>query len=127
MGQAQPSDGFFNQYANACACASLLEITMRIRADNTPRLKHLAHAKVLQNVEAAIVGEFGGTLKPGEEELLGRSRVLRNKVMHGDFSTAKEKLVELGHALPGGAVTGVQLPEGQLTTETFTAALDGPR
>jgi hypothetical protein len=104
-----PSDPFFFAFANACAWGCLLELKMRLLADNTPSMKGLAHAPRLEDIETAIATTFAARLKPGDDQLLAKTRVLRNKVLHGNFSKAKETLVELGHAIPDGGVLGVDV------------------
>ena len=103
----EPSDVFFNAYATACAWGSLLELKTRMLADNTPALKHLAHANKLEDVEAAIITTFAAKLRQGDAELLAKARLVRNKVIHGNFSRAKDALVELGFAVPDGGVRTV--------------------
>jgi hypothetical protein len=119
------TDDFFDQYAHACAWGSVLELRMRVLADNTPSMKHLAHAQKLEDIETAIANHFATELRAGEHDLLAKSRVLRNKVMHGNFSVAKAKLLELGHELGDGGVMQFQLPPGNLTAETLAAVLAG--
>lgn len=121
--RSEPSDPFFFAYANACGWGCLLELKMRILADNTPSLKHLAHATKLEDIETAIATAFSARLKAGDGQLLAKTRVLRNKVLHGNFSKAKETLIELGYAIPDGGVQGIDVAAG---TDIHGALVNGP-
>lgn len=103
------TDQLFRAYGEACGWASMLELKMRILADNTPALREWAHANSLQDVETAIVKEFAARLQSGDADLLEKSRFLRNKVVHGNFSKAKEILIGLGYDVPNGGVMDVPL------------------
>ncbi len=101
-----PSD-IFQAYGAACAWGSLLELKTRMLADNTPALKHLAHANKLEDVESAIAAAFASQLQPGDAALLAKARLVRNKVVHGNFSRAKETLIELGFGVSDGGVSRI--------------------
>lgn len=90
-----PSDVFFNQIGNISALATICEVKMRILADNNKPLSHLAHAKRLEDVENAIIKSFEKHLSADEIARLKAGRVIRNKVLHGDFEAASIKLDEI--------------------------------
>jgi hypothetical protein len=99
-----PDQFLYNAYGAACAWASVLELKIRMLADNTPSLKTLAHASKLEDIETAIVTTFAASLLPGEAALFEKARQVRNKVVHGNFSRAKAMLLELGFEISAGGV-----------------------
>lgn len=90
-----PSDPLFQQIGHISALATICEVKMRILADNNKPLKHLAHAKILEDVENAIIRSFEKHLATDEVSRLKAGRVIRNKVLHGDFEAASIKLEEI--------------------------------
>lgn len=88
-------DVFFEQVGQMSAMATICEIKMRILADNNNPLKHLAHSKKLEDLENAILRSFDKHLTAEEVTRLKAGRVIRNKVLHGDFEAASIKLDEI--------------------------------
>lgn len=90
-----PSDAFFEQIGRIAALATICEVKMRILADNNKILTHLAHSKKLEDVENGIIKGFQKYLTAEEIARLKAGRVIRNKVLHGDFEAASIKLEEI--------------------------------
>jgi hypothetical protein len=117
-----PSDACIRAFAAAASAGCVLELKYRLLADMRPALRHVTHAKSLEDVEAAIIAEYAAHLTPAETALLSETRILRNKILHADFHVAHEKLAKSGLHLPDGLVTMVNLETG----ETAPATKDAP-
>src|SRR5437879_236229 len=87
----------FRSFRAAGGLAADYELRVRLLADKTPALAQWATAKNLQDVETPLIAHFSASLTDEEKKLLAIVRVLRNKLLHGEFTTARSKLEELGH------------------------------
>jgi hypothetical protein len=102
-------DRFLLDYKAAAAEGAVLELKLRLLADKVPALQSFAHAQKLEDIETQITRHFGAALKEAEQKTLALCRVLRNKILHGDFRAAREKLTELGKETSSGGVKKVDL------------------
>lgn len=113
---------FLDQFKLAAAEGAVLELKLRMLCEAVRGLGNFAHALKLENVEDAVVDHFGADLREGEAALLKRCRQLRNKILHGNFRTAREKLREAG-VVPGiGGVRMLEVDEsGDLAQQVKSA------
>ncbi len=88
-------DSLLEQVGKISALATICEVKMRVLADNNEVLAHLAHSKKLEDVENGIFKSFERNLTLEEVKKLKAGRVIRNKVLHGDFEAASIKLDEV--------------------------------
>ncbi|HWU43198.1 MAG TPA: hypothetical protein VN132_07170 [Bdellovibrio sp.] len=112
---SSPTDALFNQVGQISALATICEIKMRILADNNQVLTRLAHAQKLEEVENGIIAAFKKHLSTDEIERLKTGRVVRNKILHGNFEAASAKMSELEGAQltkPSGSV--LDLTSGEI-------------
>jgi len=105
-----PLGPFYAQFKDAAGHAALIELKLRMLADKIPGLERYAHEHTLANVEKQLVAWFGAEMQKAEADLLEQVRVARNKLLHGDFRTARELLHGLGVPEAQG---GVRLIEFQ--------------
>jgi hypothetical protein len=120
-------DHLLPEYKAAAAEGTVLELKLRLLADRVPTLQPFAHAQSLAEIETQIAQHFGAALTEEENNTLALCRVLRNKILHGDFRAAREKLAELGIETQHGGVKKVDLA-GLATprmTEKITHAIAG--
>lgn len=88
-------DMLLNQVGQISGLATICEVKMRVLADNNKALSHLAHSKKLEDVENGIIKSFELHLTTDEVSKLKAGRIIRNKVLHGDFEAASIKLDEI--------------------------------
>ena len=100
---------FMNQYKVAAGEGALVELKLRLLADKVPALQKFAHQQRLQDVEAAIVECYGTFLLEADKGTLKTCCQLRNKILHCDFSAAREKLEALGFKPRSGGVRRVDV------------------
>jgi hypothetical protein len=105
-----------DQFSVAAGRAALLEAQTRLLADKTAELQHLSLAG-LERVEEAVLKHFGEVLSSDEAASFRSCRVVRNKLLHMELWTAKERLI----------ASGIQVKEGRvlrmnIETETITNA-----
>lgn len=114
---------FMDQYKVAAAEGALLELKLRLLADKTPPLQQSAGQR-LQDIEAHVAKEFGASLTEADKSTLEVSRQLRNKILHCDFSVAREKLKMLGVASQDGGVRKINVTNlsGTQVAAKLTAA-----
>ena len=110
---------FFDQYKLASSEGAVLELKLRLLADKIPQLQEFAHAQKLEDIESEISRHFGEALSHHEKSTLGLCRQLRNKILHCNFSVARETLALLGIEPQPGGVRKVDL---SLLTATQMAA-----
>jgi hypothetical protein len=91
-----PREIFEQQFKAAAAAGAVSELYMRLLADKVPELQRSAYGKELKDVEALIIVRFAAALSDDEKALLRLCRQLRNKILHCDFHSARQKLQELG-------------------------------
>jgi hypothetical protein len=83
------------------------QLKMRLLAGKIPALQKYAHERQLGEIETDLLTHFANSLSEAEKETLRLSRQLRNKVLHGDFRAAREKLQKLGIQTESGGVTKI--------------------
>lgn len=115
---------FIEQFKLAAAEGAVVELKLRILCEAVRGLGDFAHTKSLENVEGAVIAHFRGDLAEGDAALLQRCRQLRNKILHGDFRAAREKLRETGAALGPSAVWMLKVDETRGVAEQDRSALD---
>jgi hypothetical protein len=120
-------DLFLPEYKAAAAEGAVLELKLRLLADKVPALQSFAHAQSLAEIETQIAHHFGAALTEEERKTLCLCRVLRNKILHGKFRAAREKLTELGIETQHGGVKKVDLAglSTSQMTEKITHAIAG--
>jgi hypothetical protein len=85
-----PREIFEQQYKAAAAEGAIYELRMRLLADKVPQLQQSAYQERLEGVEGLIVVHFASALTDDEKSLLTLCRQLRNKLLHGDFRSARK-------------------------------------
>lgn len=95
-------------FAPTASIAAVYELRLRMLADMRTNTEHATHAQRTETVEEAIVEEY--SLGPEETGWLRTTSQLRNKILHGNFRQAKDKLADLGVELPTGDVRAIRLP-----------------
>lgn len=83
----------YDEYELLAGKAALFELYIRLLADKTPELKPYVH-KNLQFLEEKLYEHFSEKISDEELHILERTRPLRNRILHGNFSSAKNKLEE---------------------------------
>ncbi len=68
---------------------------MRLLAGEVPELQKFAHDQRLEDVETLIAKHFTNALTEEDKTTLAVCRQLRNKILHCDFRSAREKLEQL--------------------------------
>jgi len=114
---------FLDQFKLAAAEGAVLELKLRMLCEAVPGLGGIAHAQKLEGAEGAVVARFKEDLGDGDVALLQRCRQLRNKMLHGNFRTAREKLREAGAAPGSGGVRMLTVDESRDVAEQLNAAL----
>lgn len=114
----------FGLFREAAGEAALIELRMRMLTEKVPALRKYAHDQQLANIETQIVNWFGTRLSEEDARRFEQCRQARNKLLHCDFSVAKEKLHEMGVQARSGKVISMQLSEGSLLAQVG-AALQG--
>jgi len=87
----------FGQFRQAAALGAEYEMRLRLLADKTPAIEAVSLDRILNNVEDKVFGHFSAALEPAELKLLKGARGLRNKLLHADFSEARERLIRNRH------------------------------
>lgn len=119
---------FLAQFKEAAGEASLLELKARLLADKIPALEPLALKKLFL-VEDAILKHFETVLAPAEARTLSACRVLRNKLFHCEFHSARAQLHQLGSAQQSGDVKHIDirgLAPGDIFAKVGAAADNTP-
>lgn len=104
-----PSEIFFVQYKAAAVEGAAVELKLRLLADKIPALQQYAHAPKLEDIETALAEYFGDLISDEEKKTLVLCRQLRNKIIHCNFSVARDKLNELGVETQSSGVRRVGL------------------
>lgn len=100
---------FFEEYKLASGEGAVVELKLRLLADKVPSLQRFAHAQKLEDIENEIARYFGQALSEQEKNTLALCRQLRNKILHCNFSVARETLVKLGKVPQSSGVRRVDL------------------
>lgn len=114
----------FAAFRSTVAIGADMELRLRMLADKTPAIERFSTAKDMGTVEKAIIDHFGHQVTGSERTILRVARQLRNKLMHGDFTSAVAKLEELGYEKQPPAIKVLKVPE-KLTVAGLLDALAG--
>jgi len=104
-----PHAAFLEQFKRASGEGAVVELKLRLLADKIPSLQKFAHAQKLECIENEVAQHFGQALSDDEKSTLALCRQLRNKILHCNFSAAREKLDELGAQPHSAGVKQVDL------------------
>jgi len=116
------TDAFLKEpFQRAAAEGAWLELNLRLLADKTDGSDACAYK--LEQIEAQIAVVFAGHLTEADVGTLRLSRQLRNKLLHGDFRQARERLHGLGVALRPGGVRRMQIAPGESVLQTIESGL----
>ena len=107
--ESSPFVLFLDQFKSASGEGAVLELKMRLLADKVPALQTFTHAKKLEDVELRITEHFSEILSIEEIGTLALCRKLRNKIMHCNFSVARETLINLGAEPHSASVRKIDL------------------
>ena len=120
--QASPSELILHgPYARLAGIGAVYELRLRMLAEMRERTCHAMHEEA-KTVEEAIIAEY--RLADEDAGRLKTTRQLRNKVLHGAFREAKEKLKDLDIVVPAGGVHVVAL-SGPDAGQSEELAADG--
>jgi len=113
---------FTQQFERAAGKAAVFELEIRLVADKTPELTKFAHEQTLNPILTPFIEHFTAQLSDEDKQMLKTAQVLRNKIVHGDFKAAADKLDQ-----PSGGVTHFKgLPtEGKHLVKFFQGVADG--
>jgi hypothetical protein len=114
---------FLEQFKRAAAEGAVVELKLRMLCEAVRGLGEFAHKQRLEDVETAVIHRFKADLHGADEALLENCRKLRNKILHGDFRTAREKLREAGDTPRSGGVRFFTVDKSRDAGEQLSAAL----
>jgi hypothetical protein len=117
---------YLEQFKSAAAEGAIVELKLRLLADKFPALQECAHSQFLEEIEKKVDVFFADYLSDENKATLKLCRQLRNKLLHGNFSVAREKLGELGIRPHRGGVKKVDLSTGNTEYVADTASTAGP-
>ena len=117
---------YLEQFKSAAAEGAIVELKLRLLADKFPALQECAHSQFLDEIEKKVEAYFADYLSDENKATLKLCRQLRNKLLHGNFSVAREKLGELGVGPHRGGVKRVDLATGNTEYVADTASTTGP-
>ena len=103
------------RYETAAGKAAVTELKLRILAEVIPPLEQHAHDGKLENVENRIFGWFvsiGEPLSDTEQSRITTTRQFRNKLLHGELHTARQKMHSLGAPPRTGGVMHMKFGDG---------------
>lgn len=120
---------FLDAYKAAAGEGAVIELKMRLLADNIPTLRDFAYEQNLADIESSIVCHFANELTEQDCQTLRLCRQLRNKVLHCDFQAARGKLGELGVRSGQGGVRRVDVSglSGREIAERIGAVVSGAK
>ena len=104
-----PHAAFLEQFKLASGEGAAVELKLRLLADKIPTLQRFAHAQKLEDIENEIAQHFDYALSEAEKSTLALCRKLRNKILHCNFSVARERLVDLGAEPQSAGVRKIDL------------------
>ena len=104
-----PHAAFLEQFKLASGEGAVVELKLRLLADKIPTLQRFAHAQTLQGIENEIAQHFGHALSEAEKSTLALCPELRNKILHCNFSVARERLADLGAEPQSASVRKIDL------------------
>ena len=96
------------QFKAASAEAALFELRLRMTAGTIAAAQHLPIDVNLVQVRDAVLLHFQSELSEEDIELIERATTLRNKLLHCEFSAARQKLNAITPKLREGKV--IELP-----------------
>lgn len=111
--QPQPSDAFFQQYAECCAHAALFELKARVLAEQSERLARRAVSEELTPLVRDLVDEHAARLEGDERTLLLALPGIRNKLFHAELSRAIGRLRRFDEELISAGVVKLDLDAGE--------------
>ena len=117
---------YLEQFKSAAAEGAIVELKHRLLADKFPALQDCALSQSLDEIERRVETYFADYLTGENKATLKLCRQLRNKLLHGDFSVAREKLGELGISPRRGGVKRVDLATGNTENVADTVSTAGP-
>ena len=94
----------------ASAEAALFELRMRMCAGCIRSIQDLPIDTKLGDVRDAVLSHFHSSLSLRERELLKSATLLRNKILHCEFSSARVRLNEVHSKPRGGGVNELPIP-----------------
>jgi hypothetical protein len=101
------------EYEAAAGRGCVYELRMRFLCEHVPALAEQAHANGLGQIEPRVAEVFAAQLSPEERHLLREAKRLRDKVLHCEFHSARERLAGLGYQPDGAGVVGAKLDTGE--------------
>jgi hypothetical protein len=122
-----PRETFELEYKQASGEGAIYELRMRLLADKIPALQATAYAARLEDVEGLICNHFTSALSQQEKDQLKTCRQLRNKILHCDFTAARDKLRALGQPTQSGGVRKIDIAglTGNQMAQKILAATSG--
>jgi hypothetical protein len=117
---------YLEQFKSAASEGAIVELKLRLLADKFPALQECAHSQYLEEIEKKVGAYFADYLTEENKATLELCRQLRNKLLHGNFSVAREKLRELGITPQRGGVKRVDSATGDTEYVADTASTAGP-
>lgn len=115
------------QYKLAAAEGAVLELKLRMLCEAVLPLQSFAHANRLEDAENAVIAHFAAELQEGEAERLATCRQMRNKILHCDFRSARQKLANVGGEIGEGSVRFLRIQEGTPPAAQLASAMRDPR
>lgn len=84
-------------YEKAAGKAAVIELQLRILVEIVPELEGRAHDFPFKDeIIFDWFAQNGDPVSTEDIQLIGTSRTLRNKLLHGDLRLARQKMIELG-------------------------------
>jgi len=118
-----PNDKYIEQFSAAASEGAVLELKLRLLVDKIPELQNFAHAPRLEAVENELIKHLGEALTAEEKATFTQCRQLRNKILHCNFSVARETLANMGAEPQSAGVKKVDL--SGLSTGQMMAKMEG--
>jgi hypothetical protein len=102
-----------NNFVEAAKDAALFELRTRLRAGAIPTICDKAIRAKLSDIRKAITTHYKNTLGQDENATLISAVILRNKVLHCEFSAARKQLAPTDDLKPSGGVERISnvMPE----------------
>lgn len=116
---------FLEKFKVAAGEAALCELRLRLLAGKVPALVDCALNPKSFEVEKRVKDHFKEVLSEEDLQLIEKSRQLRNKLLHGDFQQARQKLQELGRPQRSGGVRRINFDRGAEAAGMVKALAEG--
>lgn len=118
------TEKLFKDFQIAAGKGALFELKLRLLADKTPDLKEYSH-KRLFDLEEELYRFFENNLSQDDMKVLLHTRPLRNKILHGNFEAAKNKVeTAVQKELPRNKVHVLKLSTDELKSVSDTRIKD---